>query len=715
MHGTARRKRKFDGAKLLRGGSGSGAVQERHMILKRPAARAAVASILAVVLGSAASARTMIPEDLTRAWNAEDATISHDGKTVAFVEMRVDAKKNAYRRDIWLVPVAGGEARQLTRGDEDSDPQWMPGDRTIVFTSGRPGKAQIYRISLDGGEAEKLTDAPDGATSPRISHDGTHIAFRRTIKDKPGKTGVDWSALGMTPSERARTSDVRHIDVLHFELNGAGDTFADHSHLFVMNADGGGQKQLTSGRFDEGDAAWSPDDRTIVFDSARHSGNDFFRQDLYAVASSGGPERRIALSHLSAQSPVFTHDGRVAYQLQSRNDPAGLPAIAVASLDGTKDATIVPEDRHAIGDAVLADVIEGGAGCGPIFTPDDGHFFADVSEPGKSVLERFDTATGAAVQMNTGDGEVADCSADTGRSEIAYTYDDATHPPEVYVLDATTGATRQLTHLNAGFLGDVSLATIEPFSVTDRAGFPVSAWIMRPPGAVEGRRYPTLLEIHGGPETEYGNAYFQEFQVLAARGYNVVFADPRGSVGFGYPFESALSKNWGDPMFEDEMAVVDAAVKRPDVDPKRLGVLGGSYGGYATLWIVGHTNRFKAAIAERAVSDLTSEAFGSDFASIPDAKLSWGAPWDDPLTYRRQSPLTYVAHVRTPMLMIHSDQDIRTPVDQTYEEYTALKALGRDVSLVEFPRENHDLSRTGEPLHRIERLHLIADYFKARL
>jgi Tol biopolymer transport system component len=253
------------------------------------------------------------------------------------------------------VPAAGGAPRQLTRGDADADPQWTPDDLTIVFASGRPGKSQIYRIAIDGGEDEKLTDAPHGASSPRISHDGTRIVFSRTDEDQSPPAVVDWKALGFTPSAKQRTTDLRRIDRIHFEDNGRGETFSVHEHLGVMRLDGTGQQVLTGGPFSEYDPVWSADDRALVFVSARHGANDFDREDLYTIPAAGGIARRIPLAHRSQDGPVFLHDGRLAYNMNSHNDPAALPAVQIADLDGTHDTTVVPENTVVFGDAILAD------------------------------------------------------------------------------------------------------------------------------------------------------------------------------------------------------------------------------------------------------------------------------------------------------------------------------------------------------------------------
>ncbi|MBV8353763.1 MAG: S9 family peptidase, partial [Candidatus Eremiobacteraeota bacterium] len=298
--------------------------------------------------------------------------------------------------------------------------------------------------------------------------------------------------------------------------------------------------------------------------------------------------------------------------------------------------------------------------------------------------------------------------ADKALDRIAFVASDATHPAEVWVADVATGAQRRLAGLTDGYLHAVALSKPQRLQVRDDAGFSVDAWFV--PALGVGGRAPTLLEIHGGPNALFGNTYFHEIQYLAARGYNVVFANPRGSLGYGYRFAAALNRSWGDPMFDDEMRVVDAVARRPDVDASRLGVLGGSYGGYATLWVVAHTDRFKGAIAERPVSNMGSSFIDSDEGGRNDPRFTWPDVWDDVGVWYAQSPITFIERVHTPLLLVHSDNDIRTPLADTLQEYNALKALGREVTYVDFPRENHDLSRTGEPIHRIERLHVLVDW-----
>ena len=657
------------------------------------------------------------PEDIARIAYVSSAAISHRGERVAFVVSRLDPAANAYRRTLWIVGTNGAGLRQLTSGNDDGDPQWAPDDTALAFTSSRDGRhAQIYRLDFGGGDARRLTNESEGASAPRWSHDGFRIMYAATFVDAAGPTHLDEKAAGGTLDEAHRHTDIRTTDRLDFEVNGEGETFSRHTHLLVMRSDGTARKQLTPlSPWSETAAAWSYDDRTIAFVSLRHPiDSERLDSDVYVVAANGGPLRRLALAHRANGSPAWTHDSRSVYvTIGSQNDPAALPGIDLATIDGD-ERNVVPENRVLFGDAVLTDMREDGLGCGPLPGPRDDSFVADVSLPGATALERFDSKTGRMVPLVARGDEIAECSANDAASRLAYVASDATHPAEVFVADLVHGGSRQITHLNSAYLAHAFIAKPQPLRVRDEAGFNVYGWFL-PAHAPPGTRSPTLLEIHGGPGAEFGNSFFQEMQMLAGLGYNVVYADPRGSTGFGYAFSAALSKNWGDPMFADEMAVMDAVVKRPDVDAKKLGVLGGSYGGYATLWVIGHTHRFRAAVAERVVSNMTSSFLACDECASTSSVYSFGNPWDRQDAAWRQSPIASLASVTTPLLLLHSDRDTRTPLVDADQWFTLAKEAREPITYVQVPRENHDLNRTGEPIHRIERLHLIADWFAKEL
>ncbi|HTJ26656.1 MAG TPA: S9 family peptidase [Candidatus Limnocylindria bacterium] len=684
-----------------------------------PSLLLAGAFLASAVPGAAADAqRPVVPEDLFKIAYVSNATISHDGKHVAFIVTRADLAKDTYLTNIWIADTDGARVAQLTRGDHDSEPAWSPDDRTLAFTAARGGPSQIFAIDLAGGEARQVTHQSEGASTAAWSHDGRRIAFTSTTTDPAPPSHVDWKALGVSAPPKYAKTDIRTIPWPRYEANGGGYVYNKHPHIWTIDANGANAKQITFGADGESGADWSPDDRAIAYSTVPLSDPEGDRSRIFVVPANGGKPVAFPTAHYSAFEQAWMREGRgLVYGFTSRHDASGEFALASANLDGTGERVAVPENTVAIGDAILNDTKEGGAGCG-VLTSDGRTFIADVSVPGATQLDVFDMEGGPPTKLVGGKGEIQDCSVSRDARTIAYTALDATHLAEVYVYDRTTGKSHRLTHLNDALTDSLAIATPEAHTVSNGHGGTVAYWVLRPPNAVPGKRYPTVLNIHGGPQTEFGDAFFQEFQVLASRGYNVVYANPRGSVGYGYDWEEALLGDWGDAMFTDEMAVIDDVVKRPDVDPTRTFVTGGSYGGYATLWVVSHTNRFRAAMAERAVSDLFTETLSADFAAplgfegAAGTPHAWGPPLQAHATLWEQSPLAHVADVHTPLLLLHSDGDTRTPIDETLQEYEALKMLGRTVELVEVPRENHDLNRTGEPIHRVERLHLMEKWLE---
>jgi dipeptidyl aminopeptidase/acylaminoacyl peptidase len=666
---------------------------------------------------AAAAKRPIVAEDLFKIAFVSAATISHDGKHVAFVVQRADLKKDTYLSNIWVAESDGSRVAQLTRGDGDAEAAWSADDRTLVFTRAHGGPPQLYAIDLAGGEARRLTHLAHGASTAAFSHDGKRIAFQSNAVADPQAAAVDWKALGLKAPAKYKKSDIRTLPWPRYQTNGAGYTYDKTPHIWTMDADGTHVKQLTFGADGENGPAWSPDDKQILYGSTPLSSVEGDQGAMFVIASTGGAPVRVAVTHYGSFPLQWTHDGkRIVFAYASRHDSSGLPAIASVNPDGSGDRTHIAENAVLIGDGIISDTKENGNGCGEL-TPDDATLIADVSVPGATEIDAIDLKDGKPVTIVGGGREIMDCSLSRDAKTIAYTALDATHLAEVYVWDGAGNRSRQLTHLNDALTDSWSLSAPEQHTVSNGQGGTVAYWVLRPPDAVAGKRYPAILDIHGGPHTEFGNSFFDEFQVLAAHGYTVVYANPRGSVGYGYDWSSALDGNWGDAMFADESAVMDDVVKRPDVDPARTFVSGGSYGGYATLWVISHTNRFRAAVAERAVSDLFTETLAADFAAPrgfegpPGTAHAWGGALQANKTLWQQSPLAHVADVHTPLLLLHGDADTRTPIAQTLEEYEALKILGRPVQLVQFPRENHDLSRTGEPIHRIERLHIITDWF----
>jgi dipeptidyl aminopeptidase/acylaminoacyl peptidase len=633
----------------------------------------------------------------------------------------MNGPKDTYDRTIDLVDVATGALIQnVTKHLGDGDYDWMPDGRGFVFVRTlEKQKPQLYRYTLAGGAVVQLTQIKNGVSSPVVSHGGDRIALTVTDTDPAHDAYVDFSKAGFAPAGSQKKSDVHLIDELFFQANAAGYTYQDHQHIWTIDADGSHPAQLTSGGYSEGFDAWSPDDKTILFDSLRYATVDSGPSDVYVIPSTSGAMQKLA-STLPANNGLFFGAGghRVYYLSGDVKDAAERPALVSANGDGSDARVIVAHNTVPWGDSLLADMKEGGGFCGaPLLSGNLA--LLNIDGPGYANLRTLDLGNGALADITPARGEAWSCSVSRDGQHVAYLYSDFTHPADVYVVNANGGATRQLTHVNDTYLASVALSQPVEFTVKDPAGFAVQAWFMPAVGGTAGTKHPTLLDIHGGPETQFGDTYFHEFQLYASLGYNVVFSDPAGSTAHGYAFEEALENNYGDAMFQDVQAVMDAAVQRPDVDASRLAVLGGSYGGYATLWVISHTNRYKAAVAERAVSNLQSENLAADFAGkngLGGGYYNWGPPWDPASTdYAKFSPLTYVANVQTPLMILHAENDTRAPIDQTLQEFTSLKILGRTVEYVVFPNENHDLSRTGSPIHRVERLHLIVDWLKKYL
>jgi dipeptidyl aminopeptidase/acylaminoacyl peptidase len=644
-----------------------------------------------------AQRRGMTPDDIfTLNW-VSDAQISADGRQVAFVVTRLDEENDEYRSAIWCVPSDGSApARQLTNGEaRDGEPRWSPDGRWLAFTSSRAGgRPQLFLLPSNGGEAVKLTEIDLGVSTPVWSPDSSRICVvgKLSLLPKPDP------ASKLAPPARV-------ITTLTYKLNGEGFTYDKRRHLFVVDlprpgADLCEPRQLTDGDWNDTAPAWSPDGRTIAFVSARHADREYDHvRDIFTADVESGATERLTDSSFTLDAPAWSPDGR-ALAFVGNKHPEDEPRndrLWLLPLGGEPRCLSANYDRNVSGT--------------PVWSTDGAAIFAQASDRGSAPVVRFDVATGSACAAASPDRVSAGFSlAENG--VIAFVGSESSVPGEVYVARGSGEA--RLSALNDRWLTEVEVPAAKRFVVRSYDGLEIDAWLMRPRGYVPGTAHPLLVNMHGGPFAQYGETFFDEFAVQTGAGFGVLFCNPRGSSGREEEFARCLIGHTGEIDAPDVLAVLDHVLAHePDIDTSRIGLLGGSYGGYLTNWIVGQTTRFAAACSERSISNRLSKA-GTD-----DLNTTWTyfrtEPYDNPDALLRQSPLMNVERITTPLLLMHSEEDLRCPIEQAEQLYTALKRLRRDVVFVRFPGENHELSRTGKPSHRRERFRLQLDFFRERM
>ncbi len=646
------------------------------------------------------STRPITIEDLLALPVVNDPQLSPDGRRVVFTVTRMDREANASRTHLWLVPIEKGDPWQLTAAQaRETGPRWSPDGTQIAFISDRGGEKQIWVIRADGGEARALTSGKRGPADLAWSPDGRWIAF-----------------VGKADAAARDDSDVRVISRLRYKQDGEGFWDGRWKHVFVVPATGGDVRQVTQGDFDHLSPAWSPDGTRLAYTANPDPNADLTNvADVWTVPVSGmEPPGRLTRGIGPVLAPAWSPDGsRIAY-VGHDNSCWGASnwRMWIARTDGGEPVCLTQGVDRSAGHHLLTDVRAHPSAGGFTWSLDGRRVFFMITDGGNTQVASV-AATGGQVRMETrGDHELIGCSLDRGARMVACVESDALTPGEVAVAAVGGGPAplRRLTDLAGPLLRSLALSQPERFQYQTVDGFVIEGWVMRPAAPGEGTRCPAVLKIHGGPHAAYGNAFFHEFQLLAAAGYGVIYMNPRGSQGYGQAFTAATRHDWGGKDYEDLMRGLDYVLSAyPWIDPGRLAVSGGSYGGFMTNWVVGHTQRFRAAVTDRSISNAYSQWGTSDLAYMKGFWEYPGEPWECPEFYLQRSPITYVRQIRTPVLIIHSENDFRCPMEQAEQLFVALKKQGTPTMLVRFPNESHDLSRSGQPRHRVERLkHILA-------
>ncbi|HXH28931.1 MAG TPA: S9 family peptidase, partial [Candidatus Polarisedimenticolia bacterium] len=624
-------------------------------------------------------------DDLARYRELSDIQASPDGRRVVLRIGSVDTTRDTYTADLYMLDLDGGGLTRLTtHPGAESHPRFSPDGSRLAFLARRDGRAQIYVLSMLGGEAAPLVSFDESILDFAWFPDGRRIVFAaRTPKPKKEQDGG--------------ADDVLIITRTRFKLNGVGYLDGRRTQLYIADLETGAVRPLTDDDHDHRSPAVSADGRFVAFVSNLTPDPDTnHNSDVCAIPSTGGPLIRVSSEPGMAANPRWSPDGRwLAYLEQTTPDDWGADRqlfVAAAPRGGT----FLPafgEPRSLTSDLGLS-VGEGAYGAGgdpyPIWSPDGRRLYAAFGDHARLHGYAIDPRGGRADLLIGGDRMVEFLTPSGDGRRLVFGLSDATHTSDVYVAALNGSGARRLTRLNDDWLGDVRVGVPERFvsrNTTD--GWETEGWILRPPGAAVGTPLPTVLAIHGGPQWYYGVTYSFFFQAMAARGYQVVYTNPRGSTTYGQPFSDAVRGRYGLEDYQDLMAALDTVAARGLVDEANLFVTGYSYGGMMTDWIITRTDRFKAAASGAAIADYAA-AVGPDDSFVDWIAEFGGPPWEVPDAYRSISPYTFVKNVTTPTLFLHGLDDMRCPVADSERMYLALRLLGVETRLALFPGENHD-------------------------
>ncbi|HEV2065882.1 MAG TPA: S9 family peptidase [Thermomicrobiales bacterium] len=647
--------------------------------------------------------RPLTIEDLYEFTLPGDPDLSPDRTRVAVAVTSIDRESDEYRSAIRLFSLIGDDPVQLTSGRwPDGSPRWSPDGRWLTFTSKRDDDApQLWLLPTRGGEARQITHLDNGAADPVWAPDSRHLAFTSRV----------------APETANEESNVRVITSARYKFDGQGFLDDKVRHVWTIDAldDAAEPVQLTHGHFEHGSPAWSPSGREIAFIANRDAGWEMSAvSDVWTIPATGGDPRRLTDGKGTWRSLAWSPDGTTLAIAGNREVIGKVQnqRLFVVPAGGGELVALGDGIDRGLGDSSMSG--PGGNIAGqPLRWTDDGRAIdALVSDRGSTAVVRFPVDGGAPRQLTGTNRHVSAFAHGRTGDELVITVADPTTPFELHHV--TAEGEQPLSSFNAGWLAAVAVATPEEFWV-ESDGERIHGWLLRPAGnSSTSALVPLILNVHGGPHSQFSPAFFHELQLYAARGFALAYINPRGSLGYGEAFAQAVTGAWGETDAPDFLTAVDHVVGLGGIDGQRVGITGGSYGGFITNWMLGTTDRFTVGVTDRSISNMIS-MYGTDDISLVSLDPELGTPWDNFERYWEQSPLRYVANITAPLLIVHSENDYRCPMEQAEQLFLALKRLGRTTEFVRFPDESHGLSRNGKPKNRVERLQRTLGWFEKHL